>query len=72
MSRIVLALGETTGHAHLIEGSVLVATSGGRALLDILESRISHPNHDHAPRPIDPGWYEIIRHTLIPRKRPCS
>jgi hypothetical protein len=56
-----LVLGEATGHAHVIEGSVLAATAGGRAILQILEGRISHPDHDRQPRAVPPGWYELIR-----------
>jgi hypothetical protein len=57
----VLAEGEATGHAHVIEGSILTATAGGRMLLNVLHGAITHPDHDPAPRPVAPGWYEVIR-----------
>ena len=55
------AEGEATGHAHVIEGSTLTATAGGRMLLNVLHGAITHPDHDPVPRPIAPGWYEVIR-----------
>jgi len=58
---LVLAEGEATGHAHVIEGSILTATAGGRMLLKVLHGAITHPDHDPVPRPIAPGWYEVIR-----------
>src|SRR6187431_1122932 len=32
VKRVVLAEGEATGHAHVIKGSILTATAGGRTL----------------------------------------
>ena len=58
---LVLAEGEATGHAHVIEGSILTATAGGRMLMNVLHGAITHPDHDPVPRPIAPGWYEVIR-----------
>ena len=43
---LVLAEGEATGHAHVIEGSILTATAGGRVLLNVLHGAITHPDHD--------------------------
>lgn len=59
--RVVLAEGEITGHAHVVEGSLLTATRGGRMLLGVLHGEISHPDHDPTPRAIPPVWYEVIR-----------
>ena len=30
-------------------------------LLNVLHGAITHPDHDPVPRPIAPGWYEVIR-----------
>ena len=61
VERLVLAEGEATGHAHVIDGSILTATAGGRMLLKVLHGAITHPDHDPVPRAIAPGWYEVIR-----------
>ena len=61
VKRVVLAEGEATGHAHVIKGSILTATAGGRTLLRVLRGAITHPDHDPVPRRIAPGWYEVIR-----------
>jgi hypothetical protein len=57
----VLAEGEATGYAHVIEGSILTATAGGRMLLNMLHGAITHRDHDPVAPPIAPGWYELIR-----------
>ena len=49
------------GHAHVIEGSILTATAGGRMLLNMLHGAITHRDHDPVAPPIAPGWYEVIR-----------
>jgi len=55
VERLVLAEGEATGHAHVIEGSILTATAGGRMLLKVLDGAITHPDHDPVPRPSRPA-----------------
>ena len=52
---LVLAEGEATGHAHVIEGSILTATAGGRMLLNALHGAITQPDHDPVPRPARPA-----------------
>lgn len=59
--RMVLALGEVTGHAHaLVAPGKLVRQSADRVLLHLPEGgRLSH--EEHAPIPLPRGWYRIVR-----------
>jgi|SRR5579871_3264787 phage tail protein X len=75
VSRLVLAVGEATGHAHEViadDESILAATAGGRALLHILRDgvAITHPDHDPVPRPVPPRWYEIVRQRVYTPAQP--
>ena len=58
---LVLAEGEATGHAHVIEGSILTATAGGPMPLNVLQGAIRIPITIRCRGPIAPGWYEVIR-----------
>lgn len=61
--RLVLALGEVTGHAHAVVGpGTLVRESDefGHAWLHLTEGgRVVH--EEHAAIPLARGWYRIVR-----------
>jgi hypothetical protein len=61
--RLVLALGEVTGHAHAVVGAGrLVRESGpfGPVLLHLPEGgRVVH--EEHAAIPLPKGWFRVIR-----------
>ena len=58
---LVLAEGEATCHASVIEGSILTATAGGPMPLNVLQGAIRIPITIRCRGPIAPGWYEVIR-----------
>ncbi len=59
--RIVLALGEVTGHAHAIAGpGRLIRLRGLRPLLHLPEGgRVAHV--EHAAIVLPKGWYRVVR-----------
>ncbi|WP_175409370.1 hypothetical protein [Streptomyces sp. TRM64462] len=61
--RMVLALGEVTGHAHAVVGpGRLVREPGafGPMLLHLPDGgRVVH--EEHAPIPLPKGWYRVVR-----------
>ncbi|WP_435240950.1 hypothetical protein [Streptomyces cucumeris] len=61
--RLVLALGEVTGHAHAVVGpGTLVREPGafGVAYLHLPEGgRVVH--EEHAAIPLPKGWYRVVR-----------
>ncbi|MBI0296439.1 hypothetical protein JBE04_18700 [Streptomyces sp. PRKS01-29] len=61
--RLVLALGEVTGHAHAVVGpGVLVRESGpfGVSYLHLPDGgRVVH--EEHAAIPLPKGWYRVVR-----------
>ncbi|MET9554580.1 hypothetical protein [Streptomyces sp. NPDC006645] len=62
--RLVLALGEVTGHAHAVTGpGVLVRETGGEfgpMLLHLPEGgRVVH--EEHAAIPLPKGWFRVVR-----------
>ncbi|MFG3497168.1 hypothetical protein [Streptomyces sp. NPDC047928] len=61
--RLVLALGEVTGHAHAVVGpGLLVRHSGpfGPMLLHLPDGgRVVH--EEHAAIPLPKGWYQVVR-----------
>jgi hypothetical protein len=61
--RMVLALGEVTGHAHAVTGpGRLVREPGpfGPMLLQLPEGgRVVH--EEHAAIPLPKGWYRVVR-----------
>jgi hypothetical protein len=61
--RLVLALGEATGHAHAVVGpGRLVPTEGphGPMLLHLpAGGRVVH--EEHAAIPLPKGWYRVVR-----------
>ncbi|GGV22811.1 hypothetical protein GCM10010277_02010 [Streptomyces longisporoflavus] len=61
--RLVLALGEVTGHAHAVVGpGQLIRESGpfGPMLLHLPDGgRVVH--EEHAAIPLPKGWYRVVR-----------
>ena len=59
--RIVLAYGETTGHAHIIEADVVTSfvDAEGTLYLDVAEKTIVK-HQDHADILLPPGVYRIV------------
>ncbi|MBC7268084.1 MULTISPECIES: hypothetical protein [Streptomyces] len=61
--RLVLALGEVTGHAHAVVGpGTLVRETGpfGAAFLHLPDGgRVVH--EEHAAIPLPKGWYRVVR-----------
>ncbi|OII69471.1 MULTISPECIES: hypothetical protein [unclassified Streptomyces] len=61
--RMVLALGEVTGHAHAVVGpGRLVREPGpfGPMVLHLPDGgRVVH--EEHAPIPLPKGWYRVVR-----------
>ncbi|MFF2010664.1 hypothetical protein ACFVWY_16540 [Streptomyces sp. NPDC058195] len=61
--RMVLALGEVTGHAHAVQGpGRLMREAGpfGPMLLHLPEGgRVVH--EEHATIPLAKGWYRVVR-----------
>ncbi|MFE1783511.1 hypothetical protein ACFW9F_13180 [Streptomyces sp. NPDC059506] len=61
--RLVLALGEVTGHAHAVVGpGALRREPGpfGAAWLHLPDGgRVVH--EEHAPIPLPKGWYRVVR-----------
>ena len=59
--RVVIALGETTGHAHVIEGAVAEFIIGGRRVLWV-EAPTVLTHQEHGKLSVAPGWYVIDDH----------
>lgn len=61
--RIVLAYGEVTGHAHAILDPGVIAWSlpDNKLLLDVPEGGATVVHEEHAPIPLEPGAYEVVR-----------
>jgi hypothetical protein len=62
--RLVLALGEVTGHAHAVaapDAELLDDTGpvGGRFLRIVTEAQLTH--EEHAAIPLPPGLYRVVR-----------
>jgi hypothetical protein len=61
--RLVLALGEATGHAHAIEGEATLYVAPDPMLIGHLrlaeDTRIVH--EEHAAIALPKGWYRVIR-----------
>lgn len=58
----VIARGETTGHAHVLEGGVLVDSSRGQlALVRDEGAKVVHDEHDALE--IEPGVW-LVRHQI--------
>jgi hypothetical protein len=59
--RVVLALGEVTGHAHALPASdATLWLHDTRRLLEVVApTKLFH--EEHAPIPLGRGWYEVIR-----------
>ncbi len=60
-TRIVLALGEATGHSHAIDASFARAyqNSGERYLVAQMGAVLKHEEHDHLS--IKPGVYRVLK-----------
>ncbi|MBT2530344.1 hypothetical protein ABZX62_33715 [Streptomyces flavidovirens] len=61
--RLVLALGEVTGHAHAVQGPGRLLREAGPLdpmLLHLPDGgRVVH--EEHAPIPLPKGWYRVVR-----------
>ncbi|MFJ9364528.1 hypothetical protein ACIRRA_08955 [Nocardia sp. NPDC101769] len=58
--RMVLALGEVTGHAHAVAAPGRLLRSGAQLLMFLPEGgRVVH--EEHAPIPLPKGWFRVIR-----------
>jgi hypothetical protein len=61
--RLVLALGEVTGHAHAVVGPgrlIRETNAFGPMLLHVPEgARVVH--EEHAPISLPKGWYRVVR-----------
>ncbi|MDT0320596.1 hypothetical protein [Streptomyces millisiae] len=61
--RLVLALGEVTGHAHAVVGPGRLVREGGAfgpMLLHVPDgARVVH--EEHAAIPLPRGWYRVVR-----------
>lgn len=61
--RMVLALGEVTGHAHAVVGPGTLRRQPGRAGVAFLHlpegGRVVH--EEHAPISLPKGWYRVVR-----------
>ncbi|GAB2518276.1 hypothetical protein [Nocardia heshunensis] len=58
--RMVLALGEVTGHAHAIVAPGRLVHAGAHMFLFLPEGgRVVH--EEHAPIPLPKGWFRVIR-----------
>jgi len=67
--RLVLAEGEATGHAHVLEGLSSAVRDGARALVHVMEpARLRHEEHREVQVP--PGWYEIVRQRVYTPQAP--
>ena len=58
--RIVLALGEVTGHSHTITGSVAEFAVDGRRMVWI-EAPADLTHQEHAAIEVAPGWYWVVQ-----------
>ena len=57
----VLAEGEATGHAHVVEGDAELLELGDRLFLRVLSGNARVIHEEHKPIEIPPGEYEIER-----------
>lgn len=57
----VIARGETTGHAHVLQGGVLVDSSRGQLALVKEPAKVVHDEHDELE--IEPGVW-LVRHQI--------
>jgi len=56
--RIVIALGETTGHAHVITGEVAEFMVDGQRMIWV-EAPVPYVHDEHTAHTIEPGWYVV-------------
>jgi len=57
----ILADGESTGHAHVVDPTKTVMYSVGTALYLVVKERATVTHEEHKPIDIDEGVYEIGR-----------
>lgn len=55
----VLAEGEATGHAHVLDRARLISTGNGR-YVDVSDGAVLR-HEDHGPIPVAAGGYEVIQ-----------
>lgn len=61
-SRIVLAEGEVTGHAHTIDGrKAQVSLDEGGVMYVTIEELTEVRHQEHAPVTLEPGAYRVMR-----------
>lgn len=67
--RLVLAEGEATGHAHVLEGLSTAVRVRRQAYVHVMEpAMLRHEEHRHVEVP--PGWYEIVRQRVYTPQAP--
>jgi hypothetical protein len=58
----VLALGEVTGHSHVLEGrSIVVEDELEQKFIEVLAGGGVLKHQEHAPIEVPPGSYKIVR-----------
>lgn len=59
--RIVLALGEATGHAHVIQGDVYLWNAGAQRYVVVGQGGATLTHEEHGAQAVAPGAYEVIQ-----------
>jgi hypothetical protein len=58
--RIVLALGEATGHAHVLTGDVVMWSVEGQRYVKVGAQGATLTHEEHGVQTVAPGTYEVI------------
>lgn len=61
-TRHVLALGEVTGHSHVLEGATLLRSASGERVVNVGDGAALR-HEDHGPIAVAPGAYEVRQQT---------
>jgi hypothetical protein len=61
-TRHTLALGEVTGHAHVLEGATLLRSASGDRVVEVQSDAVLR-HEDHGPIAVAPGVYRVIQQT---------
>lgn len=56
--KIIIARGETTGHAHVLTGEVAEFLVNGQRMIWV-EAPAPYVHDEHTPHTIEPGWYTV-------------
>lgn len=59
-TRHVLALGEVTGHAHVLDGATLLRGAAGERVVQAHEGAALR-HEDHGPVAVAPGAYRVLQ-----------